>query len=255
MSLLHAIILGIVEGITEFLPVSSTGHLILTSHLLNIPQDAFTKTFEVAIQSGAILAVALIYLDKLLRDFEVWKRIIVAFLPTALLGFLLYKFIKELFHPAIVSIMLILWGIIFIVVEKYFYDEAKVKVDDVDKIPYLSAFAIGLFQSLAMIPGTSRSGSTIIGGMLLGLSRRAATEFTFLLAVPTMFAATGYDIFKNMNEFAGQNWLTLGVGFVVSFVFAYVSVKWLLNYVSKNSFVPFGIYRIIVGIIFLMILL
>jgi len=251
MSLLDVIILGLVEGITEFLPVSSTGHLILTSHLLGIPQDTFTKTFEVAIQSGAILAVAIIYMERLLKDVETWKRIITAFIPTAILGFLLYKAIKSLFSPLIVSAMLILWGIIFIVVEKFFYDESRVKVRDVDEVSYTQAFIIGLFQSLAMIPGTSRSGSTIIGGMLLGLSRKTATEFTFLLAVPTMFAATGYDLLKNMHAFASQNWLHLVVGFVVSFVFAYLSVRWLLNYVSSNSFIPFGIYRIIVGLIFL----
>ncbi len=251
MGFLDVIILGIVEGITEFLPVSSTGHLILTSHLLGIPQDTFIKTFEVAIQSGAILAVAIIYMERLLKDLETWKRIITAFIPTAILGFLLYKLIKSLFSPMIVSAMLILWGIVFIVVEKFFYDESRVKVRDVDDVSYTQAFVIGLFQSLAMIPGTSRSGSTIIGGMLLGLSRKTATEFTFLLAVPTMFAATGYDLLKNMHAFASQNWIHLAVGFVVSFVFAYLSVRWLLNYVSRNSFVPFGIYRIILGLIFL----
>ncbi len=251
MGFLDVIILGIVEGITEFLPVSSTGHLILTSHLLGIPQDTFIKTFEVAIQSGAILAVAIIYMERLLKDLETWKRIITAFIPTAILGFLLYKLIKSLFSPMIVSAMLILWGIVFIVVERFFYDESRVKVRDVDEVSYTQAFVIGLFQSLAMIPGTSRSGSTIIGGMLLGLSRKTATEFTFLLAVPTMFAATGYDLLKNMHAFASQNWIHLAVGFVVSFVFAYLSVRWLLNYVSRNSFVPFGIYRIILGLIFL----
>ncbi len=255
MDLLSAIILGIVEGITEFLPISSTGHLILASHILGIPQDTFTRTFEVAIQSGAILAVAIIYMEKLMRDIEIWKRIITAFIPTAVLGFLLYRTIKSLFSPIIVSIMLILWGVIFIVVEKFLYDESRAKVKNVDDINYRQAFIIGLFQSLAMIPGTSRSGSTIIGGMLMGLSRKTATEFTFLLAVPTMFAATGYDLVKNMHAFASQNWLNLAVGFAVSFVFAYMSVRWLLNYVSTNSFVPFGIYRIILGLIFLLFFL
>ena len=250
MNPFEAVILGIVEGLTEFLPVSSTGHLILTSTLLGLKQTEFQKTFEVVIQLGSILAVVFIFYKRLFTDIELWRRIIVAFIPTGTLGFLLYKFIKGyLFNPYVVSTMLILGGIAFILVE-YWLKKHPPEYSDEDQIPYWKAFAIGLFQSLAMIPGTSRSGSTIIGGLLLGLDRKTAAEFSFLLAIPTMFVATGYDIFKHHSEFSFENWQLLAIGFVSAFVSAYIVVKWFLGFLKKHTFIPFGIYRIIVGVLF-----
>jgi len=252
MTIFDAFILGVVEGLTEFLPVSSTGHLILVSTLLGLKQTPFQKTFEVAIQLGSILAVLALYYRRLFTDIELWKRIIVAFIPTGVLGFLLYKFIKGyLFNPYVVAVMLILGGVAFIVVE-YWLAYRPPAIKDEDQIPYPKAFAIGLFQSLAMIPGTSRSGATIIGGLLLGLDRKTAAEFSFLLAIPTMFVATGYDLFKHYREFQFGNWELLAVGFVTAFVTAFVVVKWFLNFIKKHTFIPFGIYRIAVGALFLL---
>ncbi len=254
MSVFESIILGIVEGITEFLPVSSTGHLILVSMLLGIEQTDVHKAFEVSIQLGSILAVVFLYHQKIFHSIDLWKRLIIAFIPTGTLGFLLYKLIKGLFSPYVVSVMLILGGIVFILIE-IFYKEKEHHIDDINEIPYSKAFMIGLFQSLAMIPGTSRSGATIIGGLLLGLKRKTAAEFSFLLAVPTMFVATAYDIAKNFNSFQVDDFVTLGVGFITAFIFAVITIKVFLKFISSHNFIPFGIYRIILGIIFLLVFL
>ncbi len=253
MNLIDAFILGVVEGLTEFLPISSTGHLILVSWLLGIKQTETHKAFEVAIQLGSILAVVFLYKEKIFSSIQLWKRLIIAFIPTGILGFILYKLIKSLFSPYVVAIMLIVGGIIFIIVEKV-YSEKEYHINDLESIPYTKAFFIGVFQSFAMVPGTSRSGATIIGGLLLGLSRKTAAEFSFLLAVPTMFVATFYDIFKHHSEFQIDNWLNLGLGFITAFIFAVFSIKFLLSFISKHSFIPFGIYRIIVGLVFLFFL-
>lgn len=250
MSPFEAIVFGIVEGVTEFLPVSSTGHMILTAKLLGLAQTNFQKTFEVVIQLGSILAVVLAFKERIFKDYELWKRLIVAFVPTALLGFTLYKWIKSLFAPETVAYMLIVGGILFLLVE-FFYKEKAHHIEDVDQISYKQAFAIGLFQSLAMIPGTSRSGATIIGGLLLGLKRTAATEFSFLLAVPTMLAATAYDLFKHHSEFSTDDSLALLIGFIVSFLVALGVIKWFLHFIKDHTFIPFGIYRIVVGVLFL----
>ncbi len=254
MSILESIILGIVEGLTEFLPVSSTGHLILVSTILGIKQTEFHKTFEVAIQLGSILAVVFLYRDKLFSSLELWKKLIVAFIPTGTLGFFLYKIIKSLFEPSIVVVMLVLGGVLFIIVE-LFYKKEPHPYHKVEDIPYYTAFAIGFFQSFAMIPGTSRSGASIIGGLLMGLDRKTAAEFSFLLAVPTMFVATGYDIFKHYDSFNVDNWTALSVGFITAFVFAVISIKILLRFISNHSFIPFGIYRIIIGVLFYLVVL
>jgi undecaprenyl-diphosphatase len=254
MNLLDAVILGIIEGITEFLPISSTGHMILLSSLLSIKQDTFTKTFEIAIQLGAILAVISIYKDKLLKNLILWKKLITAFIPTGILGLLLHSCVEKLFSPLVVSIALIFWGIVFIVIELLFKNKEN-KIENPEDISYLKAVMIGIFQSLAMIPGTSRSGATIIGGLILGLNRVAATEFSFLLAIPTMCAATGFELLKNFKELSLENFGMLGIGFITAFIFAFISVKWLLKFIKTHTFIPFGIYRIIVGIIFLTFLL
>ncbi|RUM45440.1 MAG: undecaprenyl-diphosphatase [Desulfurobacterium sp.] len=250
MNILDAVILGIVEGVTEFLPISSTGHMILVSHLLGLKQTTFEKTFEIAIQLGAILAVAFIYKEKLLKGLESWKKITVAFIPTGIIGLALHSYVEELFKPIVVSSALIFWGIVFILLEISLKEKEPSTSNPAD-ISYLKAILIGIFQSLAMVPGTSRSGATIIGGMILGLDRICATEFSFLLAIPTMFAATGFEILKNFNSLSVENAGTLLVGFVTAFIFAFVSVKWLLNFIKTHTFIPFGIYRIIVGITFL----
>ncbi|WP_201352772.1 undecaprenyl-diphosphate phosphatase [Hydrogenimonas urashimensis] len=254
MEWFDALILGIVEGVTEFLPVSSTGHLILASKLMGIAQTDVHKTFEVVIQLGSILAVIFAFKEKIFHSIELWKRLIVGFIPTAVLGFTLYKIIKSLFAPETVAYMLVIGGIVFILVE-LLYKEKEHHVAHVEDVSYKQAFAIGLFQSLAMVPGTSRSGATIIGGLLIGLKRKTATEFSFLLAVPTMLAATAYDILKHHSEFDFSDAQALGIGFVTAFFVALVIIKWFLAFIKKHTFIPFGIYRIIVGLIFLGVVL
>ncbi|WP_457564969.1 undecaprenyl-diphosphate phosphatase [Caminibacter sp.] len=251
MTIIESVILGIVEGVTEFLPISSTAHMILVSTLLGLKQTVQNVAFEVIIQLGATLAIVMIYLDKInFKEIELWKKVILAFFPLAIIGFLLRHQIKELFNLTTVAWMFIIGGIVFFIVEK-FYSQEKVKVDKVEKVNYRQALIIGFFQVFALIPGTSRSGATIVGGMLSGLSRKTAADFSFLLAIPTMFAASGYEFVKNISSFKDQNLLVLGVGFVVSFISCYIAVKWFLNFVKKYTLVPFGIYRIVVGILLL----
>jgi undecaprenyl-diphosphatase len=253
MNFLDSLILGIVEGITEFLPISSTGHLILTAHFLGLKQTVFEKTFEIAIQLGAILSVVVIYRKELFENLKLWKKLIAAFVPTGILGLLFHRYVESLFRPEVVCGALVFWGIAFIVVE-LMHKEKESSVKNPEDVSYLKAIAIGLFQSLAMVPGTSRSGVTIIGGLILGMSRPAATEFSFLLAVPTMFAATGFEVVKNLNCLNLSNLSTLTVGFITAFISAYAAVKWLLNYVKHHSFIPFGFYRIIAGVLFILLI-
>ncbi|RMH79908.1 MAG: undecaprenyl-diphosphate phosphatase [Acidobacteria bacterium] len=247
---LKAFLMGAVEGITEFLPVSSTGHLILTAHIMGIPHTEFTKSFEISIQLGSILAIVFLYWRRFLVDMELWKRIAVAFLPTGLLGFTLYRYIKGYLigNDLLVVIALSLGGLLLIVADRLCQRFAT--LEDGRELSYLRAFVVGLFQSLAMVPGVSRSGSTIVGGMLMGLSRRASAEFSFLLAVPTMLIATTYDFFKSYEQFQPHEWQSLAIGFLTAFVFALLSVKALLSFVSKHSFLPFGIYRILLALLY-----
>ncbi len=253
MNIIDVVILSIIEGVTEFLPISSTGHLILASKLLEIEQDSFLTSFQIIIQLGAILAVLFLFWRKFL-DVKLLAKLFIAFLPTGIFGLLLYKFIKNLFHPNTVAYMLIIGGILFIVLELFLKDK-KTKVNSIESISYKNAFFIGCFQCLAMIPGTSRSGATIFGGLLLKLDRKVATEFSFLLAVPTMFIASGYDIYKNIDTFSTQNISFILFGMVSTFIFAIFAIKILLKFISNFSYISFGIYRIIVGIIFLSIIL
>ncbi|MBI3873993.1 MAG: undecaprenyl-diphosphate phosphatase [Arcobacter sp.] len=200
MTIFDALTLGTLEGLTEFLPISSTGHLIMASNLLGLEQTNAHKTFEVSIQLGSILAVLFLFAKKLMADVSLWIKIIIAFLPTAILGFLFYKTIKALFGIETVAIMLIVGGIIFLIIEYYRRNHDDSKDKTVDDLTIKEAFIIGLFQSFSMIPGTSRSGATMIGGLFSGLSRKSAAEFSFLLAIPTMFAATFYDLYKNRSD-------------------------------------------------------
>lgn len=250
MDLFHAIILGIIEGITEFLPISSTGHMILASKLMGLDQNNFLKTFEIAIQLGSILAVIALFYRKLTCGIDIWIKLMIGFIPTGLLGLTLYKLIKDLFDPFTVAYMLIFGGGVFLWIE-YFY-KPQHKIETIEKIDYKKAFFIGLFQSLAMIPGTSRSGSTIIGGLLLGLSRKCAAEFSFLLAIPTMFAATSYDLYKNAEILNTQNLQILLIGAFVAFLTALIVIKVFMRFISHFGYGFFGIYRIVMGAIFLL---
>jgi undecaprenyl-diphosphatase len=255
MNYFDASILGIVEGLSEFLPISSTGHLILVSHLLGIDGDAFTKTFEIAIQLGAILSVVVLYRRKLFCDFELMKRLAVAFVPTGVIGFLLYKVVKHLLgSEAVVIASLFVGGIILILFERWHKEKSDVS-SDLASMSYGTAVKLGLFQAISIIPGVSRSGATIVGGMLLGMKREAIVEFSVLLAVPTMLAATGYDLWKNAGAFHGAEWSLLGVGFVVSFLVAIVAIKFFLTFVRSHSFTSFGVYRIAVAALFFLFVL
>ncbi|MCJ7740976.1 undecaprenyl-diphosphate phosphatase [Candidatus Microgenomates bacterium] len=252
MTLFQALILSLVEGITEFLPISSTGHLILAGKLLNIPQTEFVKSFEIIIQLGAILAVVFIYFPTLKKDFHLWKKILVAFIPTGIFGFLLYKIVKKflLGNLTIVVISLFLGGILMLVLEKIFQSQ-KDKVVKLNQLNYPKAGLIGLIQSISMIPGVSRSAATIFGGMSVGLERKTAVEFSFLLAIPTMLAATGLDLVKTGFQFQGNEYLLLGVGFTGAFFSALAAVKYLLKYIQNHNFVYFAVYRIVLAIAFL----
>lgn len=255
MNLLHALIFGIVEGITEFLPISSTGHLILTAHMLNIKHSEFLKSFEIAIQLGAILAVVLLYWKTLINGRDIWKRILIAFLPTACIGAILYKLIKKLLlgNEAVVLWSLFIGGTVLVIFE-FFYREKTDARDPMDSVSYGQSFCIGLFQSLAVIPGVSRAAATIIGGLFLGLKRKTIVEFSFLLAIPTMFAATALDLIRSANSFNAHQFFLLGTGFFVSFAIATLAIKFLLLFIKRHNFIFFGIYRICISILFWLLL-
>lgn len=254
MDILQALVLGLVEGITEFLPISSTGHLIIASQWLGMDQNAENKAFEVIIQLAAILAVTANYADKFtFRHVELWKKVILAFIPVGAVGFLFSKQIKALFSPEIVAIMFIVGGIVFLIVER-FYKEERATVTDVENLSYKQALWIGIAQVFALIPGTSRAGSTIIGAMLVGLSRKASAEFSFLLALPVMLAASGYDLLKHYHEFAGESFMPLIAGFIVAFISAYVVMKLFIRFLAHFTFVAFGIYRILFGALLLLVM-
>ncbi|MFZ1075438.1 MAG: undecaprenyl-diphosphatase UppP [Minisyncoccia bacterium] len=249
MTFLQSFLLGIVEGATEFLPVSSTGHLILASTLLGVVQSDFAKTFEIVIQLGAILAVVVLYWRSFF-NLELLKKLVVAFIPTGIIGLAAYHFLQTylLGNDWVVIVSLFLGGIVLIAFEKW-----HGKIEDAapgTSITYRQAAAIGLFQAISIIPGVSRSGATIVGGMYLGIKRATIVEFSFLLAVPTMFAATGLSLFKTNFALSQNEWLVLGIGFLTAFVVALASIHWLLGYVRKHSFTGFGIYRIALSVAF-----
>ena len=252
---IHAVILGIVEGLTEFIPVSSTGMLLLTKTALGLP-DGFWDTFTVLIQLGSILAVVVLYFSKLwgavvrlpsdpqARRFAL--SIIVAFIPAAVLGALLHDFIKKVLFetPMVQCVSLIVGGIILLFIDRVAPPPRR---SDPMKLPLLTAFIIGLFQCLAMIPGTSRSGATIVGSMLMGVEKRAAAEFSFFLAIPTMLGAFVLDAWKSRAELAGANMELVAVGFVVSFLVAMVVIRAMLAILTRRGLAPFGWFRILVG--------
>ncbi len=250
MTVIDALILGTLEGLTEFLPISSTGHLILASELLGLEQTDAHKAFEVSIQLGSILAVLFLFAHKLLANKSLWLKIAVAFLPTAVFGFLFYKTIKALFGIETVSIMLVIGGVVFLVVEYLRRERDESKDKSVEDLTFKEAFMIGLFQSISMVPGTSRSGMTMLGGLFAGLTRKSAAEFSFLLAIPTMFMATFYDLYKNRATMIVEDYTLVAIGFVTAFVVAFFTVKWMMRFLTNHTFVAFGIYRIVVGLAF-----
>jgi undecaprenyl-diphosphatase len=247
IDIVQAIILGIIEGITEFLPISSTGHLIVASQWLGLPQTEDNKAFEVIIQLAAILAVTATYRDKLtFAHIALWQKIALAFVPVGAVGFLFHKQIKAMFTVDIVAFMFIVGGVIFLLVE-YLQRNKVYETTDVEDVSYKQALWIGIAQVAALIPGTSRAGASIIGAMLVGLDRKASAEFSFLLALPVMLAASGFDLLKHYQDFSGAQLMPLLAGFIVAFLSAYATMKLLLSFLQRFTFVAFGIYRILFG--------
>ncbi len=248
MNLIQAIIIAIVEGLTEFLPVSSTGHMIITTSIMGISADEFTKLFTIAIQFGTILSVLFLYWKKFFQSVNFYWKLFVGFIPSAVFGLLLSDFIDSLLENVIVvAIMLLLGGIVFILIDSWM-KKSETKIEE--ELSYAKVLKIGFFQCIAMIPGVSRSAATIIGGITQGLSKRQAAEFSFFLAVPTMFAATAkkmFDFYQDGITITNDQWLLLGVGNLVGFIVAIIAIKSFINFITKNGFKLFGWYRIIVG--------
>jgi undecaprenyl-diphosphatase len=251
MNTLQSIILSIVEGLTEFLPISSTGHMILASKLMGITESEFHKTFEIFIQLGAIFAIVMLYSRKFLFNFKIYWKLLIAFIPTAIVGFLMYKTIKTyLFNPYVVSFALVIGGIVLIL-----FDRLKLKTENenlpLSDIPGKNAFWIGCIQCISMVPGVSRAAATIIGGMVNGLTKRKAAEFSFLLAIPTMFAASALDLYKTNIHFTSYELKLLAMGFIIAFFTAWIAVVIFLKILDRYGFKHFGIYRIVIGVFFL----
>jgi undecaprenyl-diphosphatase len=250
MNWIHAIILGIVEGVSEFLPISSTGHMMIASHLMGLEPTPFLKTFEIAIQLGAIAAVAGMYGRVFLLDREIVARIMTAFLPTAIIGLVLYKIIKHvlLAHVWIPVATLGIGGVLLIVFER-FLKSHPATVNEIRQIRFAHAFMIGAAQSLAVIPGVSRSAATIISGLCCGVGRKTIVEFSFLLAIPTMLTATVLDLLKTDAPIAPGQWMILLAGFAVSWAVAVLAIRWFIRFIGRFDFTPFGVYRIIVALL------
>jgi len=257
---IKAFIMGIVEGLTEFLPISSTGHMIIVGEFIDFKGGVFFTTFEVVIQLGAILAVVYYYRHKIASSlkhlrpgeggFELWSKILISFLPAAAIAFILHDFIYErLFSSLTVALALVIGGIMMILAEN---NSGKGRVAQMEKATYKQAFLIGVYQCMALIPGMSRSASTIMGGMISGLSVKAAAEFSFFLAMPTMVAASSYSLLKGFSGLTSQQWQAIGIGFVVSFVVALLAVDKFLSYLQRHALKSFAYYRIIVGFVLLL---
>ena len=264
MEMLKVVVLGIVEGLTEWLPVSSTGHMILVDEFIRLDvSTAFMDMFLVVIQLGAILAVVVLNAEKLnpflkskseaerRATFDLWGKVIVACLPAAVIGLAFNKYMEEHFMNApVVAAMLILYGVLFIVVERWNKHRTP-RIDDLSALDYRTAFIIGMFQVLSLVPGTSRSGATILGGIIFGASRYVATEFTFFLAIPVMFGASFLKLVKFGWNYSGTELMILGVGMMTAFVVSILSIRFLLRYIKRNDFTAFGWYRIVLGIVVL----
>lgn len=255
MDFLDTIILGAVEGLTEFLPVSSTAHLLLTGKILGIPETEFFKTFVISIQIGAILAVLFLYTKRILSSKNLILKIATAFIPTAIIGFIFYQIIKNILFENLITIAwaLIVGGVIILFFEKFKKeDESEKEIEE--EISFKKSFLLGVIQALAIIPGVSRSGATIIGGRAINISKKNIVEFSFLLAIPTIIASAGYDIFKSSSAIGSENLMILISGLLLSFVFGVIAIKSFLSFIKKHSFVIFGWYRILAGIAILIFL-
>lgn len=256
MSFLEAIILAIIEGLTEFLPVSSTGHMIIASTFMGITSDDFVKLFTVAIQFGAILSVVLVYFKKFFQSWTFYMKLFVAFVPTGIIGLLLKSKVDALLENVwVVAVSLLLGGVVLLFVDKFF---AKNEEEGLDEVDYKTGFIIGTIQSIAMIPGVSRSAATIIGGLSQKLTRKAAAEFSFFLAVPTMFAATAKSIWDEKElllKSSNNEMVLLIVGNIIAFIVAYIAIRSFISYLSKNGFKIFGYYRIVLGSILILLML
>jgi len=250
MTWLEAIIISVVEGITEFLPISSTGHMILTEGILGIKTNDFVKAFIINIQFGAILSVVVLYWKHFFQSVSFYLKLFVAFIPAAVLGFILDEYIDTLLENVyVVSVTLILGGIILLFIDKWFN-----KTSEDQSISYPTAFKIGLFQCISMIPGVSRSAATIIGGMTQKLTRKTAAEFSFFLAVPTMFAASGYKLMTNYKAITSENIDILIAGNIIAFIVAMIAIKSFITFLTKHGFKLFGYYRIVLGLVILALL-
>lgn len=256
MGFIEAIFLAIIEGLTEFLPVSSTGHMIIASTFMDIASDDFTKLFTVAIQFGAILSVVIVYFKKFFQSLNFYVKLFVAFIPTGILGLLLKSYVDELLENIwVVATSLLIGGVILLFVDKWF---ASNEEEGEDEVSFKTGFIIGIFQSIAMIPGVSRSAATIIGGLTQKLTRKTAAEFSFFLAVPTMFAATVKSMWDEkalLLNSSNNEWILLILGNIVAFIVAYLAIKSFISFLSKHGFKVFGYYRIVLGAVLLVLLL
>lgn len=254
MTILQSIVLGIIEGVTEFLPVSSTGHLILATRTLGIEPTPFVESFTITIQVGALLAILFLFTKRLIQNWDLMKKIALAFIPTAIIGIVLYPFIKEflLSNTYVVVYSLLFGGILIILFEIWFKRRSQ---SEPKEITTKNAFWLGVFQTLAFIPGVSRSGAMIIGGLSIGIARKNVVEFSFLLGIPTLIAASGLDLIKTGFTFSSSEWTLLGIGFVSAFVSALFAVKIFIRFIEKHNFIGFGIYRIILALVFLFFVL
>ncbi len=248
MDVFQAAILGIIQGLTEFLPISSTGHLIIAGEWMGIEATDQSKAFTVIIQVAAILAIFSHYKEKFsFKHFKLWINIAIAFIPIGIMGFLFHEQIKAMFTIATVAWLFIIGGVIFLGMER-FYDRTPNRTKSIDDISLLQSFWVGIAQMFALIPGTSRAGASIVGGILVGLDRKASAEFSFLLALPVLLTVAGFDLIKNYSEFAETSWTPLLVGFIMSYIAAYLTMKFFLKFLDRFTFNAFGIYRIVVGI-------
>jgi len=249
MTLYEAAILGIVEGVTEFLPVSSTAHIALTSQVMGVPQDAFMSSFNIIIQIAPIFSIMIIYYNTLFQSLEIWKKLIASFIPTGAIGFLFHHQIEAMFSANSIVLWMIATGIFFLIIEFLYFKRGHTTVE-LEQVSYKQAISVGFIQALSLIPGVSRSGSTILGGMLLGMKRETSMSFSFLLAIPTMTAASGYTLLKDYHSLSFDGISSILVGFIVSFIVGWAAVKSFLAIVSRYNFTPFGIYLIASGILF-----
>lgn len=251
MNPLDAVILGIVEGITEYLPISSTGHMIVVSKWLGIAQNDTNKAFEVIIQLAAIVAVIANYREKFSFKYKgLWVNIAISFMPIAVLGLLLHEQVKSIFSVAVVAAMFIIGGLVFLIIEKRYVKNGAM-LDDINCISGQQALLIGLAQAFSLIPGTSRAGASIVGALLLGISRTTSAEYSFLLALPVLLSAAALDLYQHYQDFNSNDLSLLGIGFLSAFITAFIAIKFFIGFLQRFTFVGFAIYRIVFGIILL----